>query len=64
MTDMNSYHEGHDIEFLDRIFTVQLMLNELLIDHKAAVRYTVNDQLKLADEILADIYQDLGARFL
>jgi len=54
--------EGMDIEFLDRLNTVLMLMDDLLIDHDSAVFYGVNDKINEASDILAQVYQDVGCK--
>jgi len=54
--------EGMYVEFLDRLNTVLMLMDDLLIDHDSAVFYGVNDKINEASDILAQVYQYVGCK--
>lgn len=62
MNDEQEYNSGHDIELLDRIHTVQILLDSLLMDHVAAKKYGVNGDLHKISNELMKAYQEASER--
>lgn len=62
MSENQEYNSGHYIEFLDRIHTIQTMLDNLLLDHVAARKYGVNNNLHQISDDLMKVYQETGER--
>jgi hypothetical protein len=58
---MSEYNEGHGIELVDRISTVVMMIDELLIDHPAAIEFNLNAKIEAVGLTLAGLYQEAGA---
>lgn len=53
--------EFHYHEALDRLLTVQIMINELLLDHPAVIAHDrLQAKVLSADAMLADAYQECG----
>lgn len=53
--------EFHYHEALDRLLTIQTMLNELLMDHPAILAHeSLVSKVACADMLLADAYQECG----
>lgn len=53
--------EFHYHEAMDRLFTIQTMINEMLVDHPAiAAHGALQAKILCADEFLADAYQACG----
>jgi len=56
--------EDMDVEFLDRLNTVLMLMDDLLVDHDSAVFYDVNDKINEASDILAQVYQAVGCKIV
>ena len=54
------FNEGHIVEGVDRIHTIIVMIEELLIDHPAIVKAGVSHDILEAQEILTTAYQKVG----
>lgn len=53
--------EFHYHEALDRLLTIQTMINELLMDHPAILAHErLQAKVLCADALLADAYQECG----
>lgn len=53
--------EFHYHEARDRLLTVQIMINELLLDHPAVIAHDrLQHKILCADALLADAYQECG----
>ncbi len=54
------YNEGHAIELADRVHTLIVMLDELLTDHPAVIKFELHDRVETIGLELAELYSEAG----
>ena len=55
------WNDGYYLESMDRIHTIQIMIDNLLDQHPAIVKLKCGqERVDLVQDMLGDIYQDIG----
>jgi hypothetical protein len=54
------WNEGYVNEGLDRCHTIQVMIEELLVDHPTVLKSKSWDELQRASDLINDVYQQIG----
>lgn len=62
MAEQQPLNDGHWAEALDRVHTMQIMLNELLADHPAIIAIEANSLIHQQLKSFNALYQILGAK--
>jgi len=57
---VEEFNKGHILEGLDRCWTIQKMLSELLDNHPAIVKCGANEEITAIIERVGDVYQKVG----
>jgi hypothetical protein len=60
LLDAVDWNDGYITEGLDRCHTIQVMLQELLVDHPAVLKAGVWTEISEASSRIFDAYQKIG----
>lgn len=55
------WNDGYILEGLDRCYTIQIMLDELLVDHPSVTKVSGKYLVENVQSIIGDLYQRIGA---
>ena len=54
------WNDGHILEGLDRCHTLLVLIDQLLNEHPAIIKAGMEENLSKAEEMIVDIYQEIG----
>ena len=57
----NEFNSGHILEALDRCYTVEMLMCNLLDEHPAIVKCGASDDIKQVIDTIGVIYQKVGS---
>lgn len=58
--DKAEFNHGHILEALDRVHTIETMMNALLVDHPAIIKCDADNDVKKVMLELGELYQKIG----